>query len=697
MEELLAVALRARSLARAGHAPAAFERRAPHCEHELVLSDRSIVCFRTVLLCPLRLVSVMTVNVAGVVSVVLFYVLILAVGIWAGKKKTPHAAGEEELESEEVMLAGRNIGVFVGIFTMTATWVGGGYINGTAEVLYSSGVIWCQAPFGYAASLVVGGLFFATQMREQGYVTMLDPFQEVLGSRMGGLLFLPALCGEIFWSAAILAALGATVSVIIDMDNNTAIVLSAGVALVYTLFGGLYSVAYTDVIQLFMIFVGLWLCVPFSLAHPAVKSMSSDVHDWIGELPGDEIGRYVDYGLLLTLGGVPWQVYFQRVLSTRTARKAQLLSYVAAIGCLLMAIPPVIIGAIGRVTAWNETEFAGPLPLDKAHQSLVLPLVLQVRLSTRSAFRLLHHFHFLPAVPDAAFCVFRGTGRRVRRCHVLVRLVAPVRQFHVRAERVQADHPGKRVRTRSRVGHESGDRRRRRRRHLYGPVRALHLRALVPLLRFGLRHPLPAARVRRPLQSLLQHIWLTGGIRHRPAAARTGRRGDTGTAAVDQVSLLRPGQRPALSLSHVRNALLTLRPPLRHVPLQTPVPVRLCAAAVRLLPLRHQHPGRRRRRAGARTSGRTCGPAHGRQKLPELERAGEPRAGRERGRGRGGAAEVNAVGGGRRPAQRITRLFHCHRIRAAEKAAPHQQFNGQRQSPSHPVLVTSHQCKSPLA
>lgn len=42
------------------------------------------------------------------------------------------------------MLAGRNIGVFVGIFTMTATWVGGGYINGTAEVIYSTGVIWCQ-------------------------------------------------------------------------------------------------------------------------------------------------------------------------------------------------------------------------------------------------------------------------------------------------------------------------------------------------------------------------------------------------------------------------------------------------------------------------------------------------------------------------------------------------------------------------
>ena len=45
-------------------------------------------------------------------------------------------------------------------------------------------------------------------MREGGYTTMLDPFQQKYGPRIGGLLFLPALCGEIFWSGAILSALG---------------------------------------------------------------------------------------------------------------------------------------------------------------------------------------------------------------------------------------------------------------------------------------------------------------------------------------------------------------------------------------------------------------------------------------------------------------------------------------------------------
>ena len=61
------------------------------------------------------------------------------------------------------MLAGRNIGMFVGIFTMTATWVGGGYINGTAEVVFNFGLVWCQAPFGYALSLMLGKCFKSSQ------------------------------------------------------------------------------------------------------------------------------------------------------------------------------------------------------------------------------------------------------------------------------------------------------------------------------------------------------------------------------------------------------------------------------------------------------------------------------------------------------------------------------------------------------
>lgn len=92
------------------------------------------------------------------------------------------------------------------------------------------------------------------------------------------------------------------------MDHRTSVIFSACVAVFYTLFGGLYSVAYTDVIQLFCIFLGLWMCIPFAWANPHVKPLSSMEVDWIGSIDSNYYWFYADYGLLLIFGGIPWQV-----------------------------------------------------------------------------------------------------------------------------------------------------------------------------------------------------------------------------------------------------------------------------------------------------------------------------------------------------------------------------------------------------
>ena len=60
----------------------------------------------------------MAVNISGLISVIIFYVMILLVGLWAARKKKK-TTDEGHLESEDVMLAGRNIGLLVGSFTMT--------------------------------------------------------------------------------------------------------------------------------------------------------------------------------------------------------------------------------------------------------------------------------------------------------------------------------------------------------------------------------------------------------------------------------------------------------------------------------------------------------------------------------------------------------------------------------------------------
>ena len=56
------------------------------------------------------------------------------------------------------------------------------------------------------------------------------------------------------------------------MELNTAVVSSALIAVFYTWVGGLYSVAYTDVVQLGCIFVGL--VTPASLTVSAMDSTS---------------------------------------------------------------------------------------------------------------------------------------------------------------------------------------------------------------------------------------------------------------------------------------------------------------------------------------------------------------------------------------------------------------------------------------
>uniref|UniRef100_A0A8C7XGR2 High affinity choline transporter 1 n=1 Tax=Oryzias sinensis TaxID=183150 RepID=A0A8C7XGR2_9TELE len=327
----------------------------------------------------------MTIHVEGLVAIVIFYLVILFVGIWAAWKNKNSGVGESGDRSESIMVGGRDIGLFVGGFTMTATWVGGGYINGTAEYVYlpDYGLAWAQAPFGYALSLVVGGLFFAKPMRSRGYVTMLDPFQQMYGKRMGGLLFIPALMGEIFWSAAILSALGATLSVIVDINIDISVVLSALIAIFYTLVGGLYSVAYTDVVQLFCIFLGLWISVPFALSNPVVSDITVTAKEkiyqspWLGKIKPEDRWLWVDNFFLLMLGGIPWQVYFQRVLSASSATYAQVLSFLAAFGCLVMAVPSVLIGAIGASTDWNKTTYGPIAPKDKDDSDKILPIVLQ--------------------------------------------------------------------------------------------------------------------------------------------------------------------------------------------------------------------------------------------------------------------------------------------------------------------------------
>ncbi len=63
----------------------------------------------------------MTIHAEGLVAIVIFYVLILFVGIWAAWKNKHSGDGMDR--SESIMVGGRDIGLFVGGFTMTGELV----------------------------------------------------------------------------------------------------------------------------------------------------------------------------------------------------------------------------------------------------------------------------------------------------------------------------------------------------------------------------------------------------------------------------------------------------------------------------------------------------------------------------------------------------------------------------------------------
>jgi high affinity choline transporter 7 len=318
----------------------------------------------------------------AILSVVVMYAAFTVVG-WLASRRVRNGT------AADLIVAGRQMPLWMAALTMTATWVDGGYLLGTAEGAYKSSIqLGIQGGLCFGISLILGGLFFARTMRQHGFTTLIDPFEARFGKQWAAILFLPALAGELFWSAELLVALGSSFDVLLGMNLGTAIFTAAIVTTAYTMLGGMWSVAYTDVVQLGLVAIGLAAALPFALDGAGGLEQSwlryaqarPDGHGLLPAISGGgmwstaAVVSWWDVSLMLMLGGIPWNCYFQRVLSCTSPAKAAGQSIVSGFLTIGFTAPPLLIGIAAFGYPWPadvlanlQTNPAETLPLVLVH------------------------------------------------------------------------------------------------------------------------------------------------------------------------------------------------------------------------------------------------------------------------------------------------------------------------------------------
>ena len=301
----------------------------------------------------------------ALLAIGLIYASFMTIG-WLATRKT--ASGG----TDDFMVAGRSMPLWLATFTMTATWVDGGYLLGTAEGVYRSSLAsGLQGGVCFGISLIIGGLFFARRMRELEFHTLIDPFEARFGAKWAVVLAVPAVLAEMFWSAELLVALGSTFGVVLDLNLATGIVISAAVGTLYTMAGGMWAVAYTDAFQLVLVGVGLAAALPFALSAAGGLGHAWDAYQAVPHEASLSTMAWWDASMMLMLGGVPWNCYFQRVLSCRSPGAAQAHSILSGFMTIALTIPPLLMGLVAFAYVWPP-DLADRLSLQPAD---ALPMI----------------------------------------------------------------------------------------------------------------------------------------------------------------------------------------------------------------------------------------------------------------------------------------------------------------------------------
>ena len=276
--------------------------------------------------------------------VALYIALTIAIGLIAARRV--HG-------SRDYLVAGRSLPLYVNVATVFATWFGAETVLSVSATFTKDGLHGVPGdPFGASVCLVLAALLFARLFYRMNLLTIGDFYRRRYGKLVEVMTSVAIVLSYLGWTSAQLTALGLVIHLLSggSIDLSTAIMGGAAVVLLYTVFGGMWSVAITDLFQTIVILIGLslvaWL-VGDMAGGPAKVISQAAADGKLDMFPADmdAAGWWAMAGAFFAFafGSIPQQDVFQRMTSAKDEHTAVRGTVIGGLVYFCFAFVPIFI------------------------------------------------------------------------------------------------------------------------------------------------------------------------------------------------------------------------------------------------------------------------------------------------------------------------------------------------------------------
>ena len=313
--------------------------------------------------------------------VIAYLFVTIGVGLWAAKRVNNTA---------DFAVAGRSLPLFMIITTTFATWFGSEIVLGVPAKFIEGGLRnVVEDPFGAGMCLILVGLFFAAKLYRMNLLTISDYYRKRYGRSVEIICSLIIMLSYLGWVSAQVTALG----LVFNLLSHGAVSIPMGMVigvvsiLAYTLFGGMWSVAVTDFVQMIILVVGLLVLAFFAsdMAGGAGKvidlATSRDLFQFWPEPTMHDIVFFFAAAITMMLGSIPQQDVFQRVMSADSEKSAVRGTVIGGSAYILFAFVPMFMVASALIIMPEATADLLKEDPQKVLPTLVMekmPFIMQV-------------------------------------------------------------------------------------------------------------------------------------------------------------------------------------------------------------------------------------------------------------------------------------------------------------------------------